>query len=117
MTKVKLLVKELVSRSIPVSQQTFEFTSGAKDSPSDQYIVDGPALRELLKAYQWKYKTIRKHRNWVPKFTWNSPGNQEVSSPVLEGGGDSLDAKAIWGFAGLVIVGALYLVYAAFFAG
>ena len=75
MKNKKELLKSLVSRSIPVSLQSFDFTRNGEPI-SDQYIVDGPALRELLKSYKWNYKTIKKHRDWLPTFHWN--GSERV---------------------------------------
>ena len=67
--KKEKLLKNLVRKSIPVSQQTFDLVSNPQQE-SDQYIVDGPALRELLRAYRWNYDTIKKHKNWKPTFHW-----------------------------------------------
>ena len=75
--KRKDLLKNLVSRSLPVSRQTFDLVKNPQQE-SDQYIVDGPALRELLRAYRWNYKTIKKHRDWVPTFHLNGTEEDHV---------------------------------------
>lgn len=110
MKKAKLLVKELARKSIPVSQQTFDFTSNAKERPSDQYIVDGPALRELLKAYNWKYSRIRKHKDWVSTFYWNGKTTAETSDS------ETPAARAIWAAIGIIMV-VSYLVFVTFLNG
>ena len=111
MKKAKELVKELVSKSIPVSQQTFDFRDTG-EKVSDQYIVDGPALRELLRAYRWKYKKIRKHKDWVSTFRWNG-----TETPALVNVPDSEDpdARAIFAGVGLAIIILSALIYALFF--
>ena len=117
--KKRDLLRNLVSKSISVSNQTYDFAKTPKEE-SDQYIVDGPALRELLRAYRWNYKTIRKHKDWLPTFHWEGDkmiDHKTEEKVITEGGdGDSPVAKAIWAGVGLVIA-VLYLLYHTFLAG
>ena len=113
--KKKDLLRNVVSKSIHVSQQTFGVTASKEEAPSDQYIVDGPALRELLKAYRWNYKTMKKHKDWVSTFHWNGPEeSQKLEQYLVEQ--QKKDQVFPWRLV-LILVPILALVLTLFFYG
>ncbi len=64
------ILKEAVlitaKKSVPLNEQAIDIFG---DSPtSDQYIVDGPTFRDLLKLIDTKYESVVRDKDWQASF-------------------------------------------------
>ena len=53
-------------KSVPLSEQAIDVFGGGPIS--DQYIIDGPTFRELLKLVDTKYESIVRDKDWQSTF-------------------------------------------------